>query len=118
MKTDSEAAQGLRADLRYPDGHAEQLTIDADSVLIGSGAHCEIRLPPEHAAIEHVAISLVGGGVYAQARSLDPHPTINGAGFVRTPVLPDSILGVGAVQIRVIAIALADQAVVIHKKTQ
>jgi hypothetical protein len=118
MKPVEQATQGLRVDLRYPNGHTEQMTVDADSVLVGSGGHCEIRLPPEHAAVEHVVISLVNGGVYAQARSLDPHPTINGSGFVRTPVLPDSILGVGAVQLRVVPVTLSETAVVVRKKAQ
>jgi hypothetical protein len=118
MKHNDPATKGLRIELRYPNGHTERMTIDADSIVVGSGAHCEIRLPPEHAAVEHVAISLVGGGVYAQARSLDPHPTINGSGFVRTPVLPDSVLGVGAVQLRVEAVTLTEQAVVVHKRVQ
>jgi hypothetical protein len=115
---DGDEVLGLQISLLHPDGRSEQIIIDADSVVVGSGAHCEVRLPPEHAAIEHVVLSLVGGAVHAQARSLDPHPTINGAGFVRTPVLPDSLLGVGPVQIRVAVVRLADQAKVIHKKAQ
>jgi hypothetical protein len=114
-----EALQGLQIVIRYPDGRTEQFVVDANSVTVGSGAHCEVRLPPEHAAIEHVTISLVAGGVHAQARSLSPHPTINGVGFVQTPVLPESVIGVGAVQLWASAVELADhRKEVIRKKTQ
>jgi hypothetical protein len=111
-----DAIEGLQIVLRHPDGRLDELVVDASSVVLGSGAHCEVRLPPEHAAIEHVVLTLVGGAVHAQARSLDPYPTINGASFVRTPVLPDALLGVGPVQIRARAILLADQKLVIQKK--
>lgn len=114
-----EALQGLQFVIRYPDGRTEQLVVDADTVLVGSGAHCEVRLPAEHAALEHVALSLVAGGVHAQARSLSPHPTINGAGFVQTPVLPDSVIGVGGMQLWVTTVDLQErQQQVIRKKKQ
>jgi hypothetical protein len=114
-----EALLGLQIVIRYPDGRTEHFVVDANSVLVGSGAHCEVRLPPEHAAIEHLSISLVAGGVHAQARSLSPHPTINGVGFVQTPVLAESVIGVGAVQLWASAVELVDQQhQVIHKKKQ
>lgn len=113
-----EEAQGLQIRLLYPDGRTEQIVIDADEILIGSGAHCEIRLPPEHAAIEHIKLSLIAGAVHAQARALNPHPTIDGVGFVRTPVLADAVLGVGPVQIRASAIALTDQVDVVRKSAR
>jgi hypothetical protein len=108
--------EGLQIVLQHPDGRIDELVVDASSVILGSGAHCEVRLPPEHAAIEHVFLKLVGGAVHAQARSLDPYPTINGASFVRTPLLPDAVLGIGPVQIRARAIHLADHKVVLQKK--
>jgi len=114
-----EALQGLQFVIRYPDGRTEQLVVDADTVLVGSGAHCEVRLPAEHAALEHVALSLVAGGVHAQARSFSPHPTINGAGFVQTPVLPESVIGIGGVQLWVSTVDLQErQQQVIRKKKQ
>jgi hypothetical protein len=112
----SDDVQVLQINLRLPDGRTEQIIVDADAITIGSGAHCEIRLPSEYAAIEHVRLSLVGGAVYAQARSLDPHPTIDGVGFVRTPVLADSVLGVGPVQIRATSVGLTDPMEVVRKR--
>ena len=102
--------------IRTPDGRTETVVVDGDRALVGSGAHCEIRLPPEHAAVEHVAVSLGPAGVYAEARSLDPAPTLNGTPFTQGPVLPDAILGVGLVQIGVSQAAAVADARVVHRK--
>jgi hypothetical protein len=114
----AEAVTGFRIVIRFPDGRTEQLVVDSDRVLIGSGAHCEIRLPAEFAAVEHVQLAFVGGGIHAQARAMQPLPTIDGTGFTQTPVLPDAILGVGPVQIWASQTVIADNPNVIRKKTQ
>jgi hypothetical protein len=46
----------LLVGISYPNGRREELTVDSESALIGSGAHCEVRLPAEHAAVEHLFI--------------------------------------------------------------
>jgi len=97
---------GLKFDIRYQDGRTEELRIEADRATIGSGAHCEIRLPLDQAAVEHVAIQLTPAGVFAEARSFQPPPLINGSQFTRTQIVPGSVLGVGYVQIFVTAIEL------------
>lgn len=108
--------QGLRFDIRHPDGRVEQLTIDGDRALIGSGAHCEIRLPIDQAGIEHVLIQVSPAGVFAEARSFQPAPTINGAEFTRSQVVPGSVLGVGYTQIAITIVDLVGQAAVTTKK--
>lgn len=110
--------QGLRFHLRHPDGRTELLTVDSDRVLVGSGAHCEIRLPSEHAAVEHVEVTMTPGGAYAQARALDRLPTINGVEFMQTPVLESAVLGIGGVQIQVAVVQIEDNPNVIKKKTE
>ncbi|MBI5537789.1 MAG: hypothetical protein HY898_34005 [Deltaproteobacteria bacterium] len=99
---------GLKFHIRQPDGRIEEMVIDSDRVLIGSGAHCEIRLPVEESAVEHVAIQVAPEGIAAQARASQPYPTINGAPFAQTQVLPGAILGVGRVQIQVTLIEVLD----------
>lgn len=112
------SVQGLRFHLRHPDGRAEVLTVDSDRVLIGSGAHCEIRLPGEQAAVEHVEVTMTAGGAYAQARALDRLPTINGVEFMQTPVLDSAVLGIGSVQIQIAVVQIEDNPNVIKKKTE
>lgn len=97
---------GAEFRIRYADGRAERLVIDSERVRIGSGAHCEVRLPPEHAAIEHVLVTLRSGGVQLQALALHPSPTINGSPFTEAPLLPDSILGVGKVEVQIAPIEI------------
>src|SRR4051812_37928605 len=95
----SEPIQGIKVVLRFPDGRVSELVIDADRVIVGSGGHCEVRLPHEMAAVEHVSLTIHGTGVHAQARVMKPLPTINGSGFTQTPVAPDAVIGVGPVTI-------------------
>jgi hypothetical protein len=109
---------GLQFRIRHPDGREEQLLVDSDRVLIGSGAHCEIRLPAAEAAVEHVLVTFLGGGVFATARALSPAPTINGSAFTQAPLLAESVLGVGQVQLLVGVVDIAENANVIKKKTE
>ena len=54
---------GLSFRVQLPEGGPQQLLVDSDRVLIGSGAHCEIRLPIDQARVEHVLIELGPAGV-------------------------------------------------------
>jgi hypothetical protein len=109
---------GLEFRIQHADGRAEQLVVDSDRVLIGSGAHCEIRLPATDASIEHVLVTYLGGGVYAQARALNPPPMINGSPFTQATLLPASVLSVGKVQMAISVVEIAETAKVIRKKTE
>jgi hypothetical protein len=64
----------------------------------------------EESAVEHIAIQVGPEGVTAQARASQPYPTINGAPFAQTQVLPGAILGVGRLQIQVALIEVLDGA--------
>jgi hypothetical protein len=85
--------------IRYPDGREESLALDADRATIGSGAHCEIRLPVDAAKVEHVSVQLAPGGVYAQALAFDPPALVNGMPFTQGTLSPESTLVVGGVEI-------------------
>lgn len=109
---------GLEFRIQHQDGRTEQLVIDSDRVLIGSGAHCEIRLPAAEAAVEHALITFLGGGVYAQARALNPPPMINGSPFTQATLLPESVLSVGRVQLTISVVEIAETQKVVKKKTE
>ena len=104
--------QALKFDIRHADGRTEEMRIDSDRAMIGSGAHCEIRLGMDQAGVEHIAIQLTPAGIFADARSFQPPPTINGSPFTRTQIVPGSVLGVGYTQIvaSIIEVAGADGA--------
>ncbi len=89
----------LKFQTRLPTGQVEQLSIESERVLIGSGAHCEIRLPLAEARVEHVLIELGPAGVFARALSFEPPPTINNVPFTQAPLPPGAMLGVSGTQI-------------------
>ncbi|AKU94072.1 hypothetical protein AKJ09_00736 [Labilithrix luteola] len=97
----------MRFKIRHGDGRFEELVVESEQVIIGSGAHCEIRLPPEQARVEHVIVRASAAGIRAIARSLDPAPTLNGVDFVDAPILDGSVLRVGAVELEVAGLVLS-----------
>jgi hypothetical protein len=92
---------GLRFQIRFPDGRVEAMAIDADRVMIGSGAHCEIRLPLDQAKVEHVSLTIAGNQVRAEARAFEPPATVNGVPLSQSILQSGSVLGVGQTQIMV-----------------
>jgi hypothetical protein len=93
--------RSLRFQTRFPTGHVEQVSIDADRVLVGSGAHCEIRLPIDQARVEHVLVEAAPNGLFVRALSFEPPPTINGVPFTQAPLPPGALLGISGTQIYV-----------------
>lgn len=91
----------LRFDITLPDGSNESFETDAERVLIGRGAHCDIRLPDTESAVEHVVIEVVGGTLRVVARAFTPPPTLNGDTVTEAAVTGDALIGIGAVRIRI-----------------
>ena len=91
----------LRFQIQHANGRQEQVTVEAERALIGSGAHCEIRLPIDQAAVEHILIQVGAGGVFAQALSFEPPPTISNVPFTQAPLPADVVLGVNQTQMLV-----------------
>jgi hypothetical protein len=91
----------LRFQIQHSNGRQEQVTVEAERALIGSGAHCEIRLPIDQAAVEHILIQVGAGGVFAQALNFEPAPMIGNVPFTQAPLPPDAVLGVNQTQMLV-----------------
>jgi len=91
----------LRFQIQHSTGRVEQINVESERALIGSGAHCEIRLPIDQAALEHVLIQVGGGNVFAQALTFQPPPTINAVPFTQAPLPADAVLGIGQTQVLV-----------------
>ena len=91
----------LKFQIRQVSGQVDQLTMEAERVLMGSGAHCEIRLPVDQARVEHVLVELGPAGIFVRALNFEPPPTINGVPFQQAPLPPNAVLGVGNVQITI-----------------
>ncbi len=86
------AAASLIVVVRHADGRQERLRVESTSARIGSAAHCEVRLPIDQAAGEHVVLLRHGDAVTAQARCTKPAPTIDGAPFTKAPLPSGSAL--------------------------
>jgi hypothetical protein len=89
----------LRFDIRYPNGHREAAVIEGERALIGSASYADVRLPVDQAAYEHIVIEAIGQTVRAQAKADHPPATVNGMPLTSSPILPDTVLGVGSIQI-------------------
>lgn len=89
----------LRFEIRFPDGRTEIATVEGERALIGHGAHCDVRLPLDQAASEHVAVQVVAGTVRIESKAFEPEATVNGMPFATIPITPDSPLTVGNTKI-------------------
>jgi hypothetical protein len=109
----------IRFEIRYADGKKEIANVDGERALIGNGAHCDIRLPLDQAAGEHVAVEVVGGTVRLETKAFDPPATINGMPFTNMPISPDVPLKIGSTRIFItIGEEALDGGPVLHKKTE
>jgi hypothetical protein len=92
-------------------GKAEEIVVEAEQALIGSAAHCDVRLPVRSAQPEHVIVrQTVSGVLWAQARNFDPPPRLNDAKFCDAPVANGSALTIGDVRIYVSLVETAGAA--------
>lgn len=89
----------LKFDIRYATGHREVTVVEGERAVIGSASHCDVRLPMDQAAYEHLIVEVSGGTVKAEARATQPPATINGMPLTSSVVAPDAALGCGNVRI-------------------
>lgn len=109
------AQGGLRIEL-HRGNKLSVFDVHSDRALIGSGAHCDVRLAPDEAAIEHLVVQLVGGDeVLAETKAMEPVCLLNGAPFLEGRLLPTSMLELGGVALRVLRTENDDPAAVRKK---
>jgi hypothetical protein len=89
----------IRFEIRYADGGNEVATVEGERALIGHGAHCDVRLPIDQAASEHVAVQVVGGTIRIESKAFEPAATVNGMPFATIPISPELPLTVGTTRI-------------------
>jgi hypothetical protein len=108
----------LRFEIRYADGRKEITHVDGERATIGSGAHCDIRLPLDQAAPEHVAVEVVGGTVRLETKAFEPPATVNGMPFTNMPVTPDVPLKIGSTRIFIALGEAGFEGAVVQKKAE
>ena len=90
----------LEVQLAFPDGRKQELTIDAEFVVVGSGAHCEVRLSAEDAAPEQLEVRVSDAGCFARVRSFERPVFLDGVRFDEGPLPPSGVLEIGSVRMR------------------
>jgi hypothetical protein len=96
------AILSLKFSIHTADGATQSISVDSVRALVGSGAHCEIRLPSEQCPDEQLVIEARNGGVYGEARCLNPPALLNGVPFTQGRILPESMLEVGGTRLQVL----------------
>ncbi|OJY30435.1 MAG: hypothetical protein BGO98_27325 [Myxococcales bacterium 68-20] len=98
----------LRFDIQYPGGRTERSVVQSARVVIGSGAHCDVRLAPDQAAFEHVVVEMLPEGTRL-TRVAKEMASLDGNAFSITTLGPCGtvVLGQTVVRIERAAVAVA-----------
>jgi hypothetical protein len=91
----------IEFDVRHPNGKRETISIEGERALVGSGSHCDVRLPMEDAAYEHASIEAFGASLRAQALAAEPPVAIDDVPLTLAPLPPGAVLGIGRVKLLV-----------------
>jgi hypothetical protein len=83
-----------------PDGAREEVSVQSTRVLVGSGAHCDIRFAEPGIAREHLLFEIRGEELYALAKHLDPAPLLRGLPLFQTKIEATDEIAVGRGRIR------------------
>jgi hypothetical protein len=95
----------IQFDIRHPNGQRESIVVDGQRALIGSGSHCDVRLPMDQAAYEHVRVEVIGNTLRAEAVAENPPATIDGMPLTASTLTRESVLGLGSVRVFVTHVA-------------
>ena len=93
--------KGLSVKVHRGESLMVDVVMDSGSALIGSGGHCDVRLPPDQVALEQLYLEIQPGGLFAEVRSKWPLVLDNGVPFQRGRLLSGALLTIGPLSIRV-----------------
>lgn len=85
----------IKFDIRHANGQKESIVVEGERALIGSASYCDVRLPMDQAAYEHVLIEAVGATLRAEAKAENPPATVNGMPLTASTLSSDTVLGIG-----------------------
>lgn len=100
----------LSFEIRHGDGRHERTTARGARVVIGSGAHCDVRLAAGQAAVEHVAIESHPAGPLLRNLAMPQALTSDGIALTALPLDRPITLRIGATQVQISrpVVAVAD----------
>lgn len=90
--------------VREPGRKVEEIEVCADRLLVGSGAHCDLRLPPESAAWEHVVVTQEGDAVVARVVTPDLAMSIGGESKRELELDEGVAIGLGGVVVELVRV--------------
>jgi len=100
----------LRFDIHHADGRREGTVVHAPRIVIGSGAHCDVRLAADQAALEHVSIEVRLEGTFAQSLAAAPAALIAGRPFAVVELREPTVqLEIGGTHVYITRVAPAAQ---------
>jgi hypothetical protein len=89
----------MRFEVRHPDGRSERLVVQTARAMIGTGAHCDVRLAGDQASTEHVHVELTPSGIRLSSVASTPPALLDGAPLAVAEVPQWGILDIGATKI-------------------
>jgi hypothetical protein len=96
----------LRFEIRHADGRTETTTAHAPRVVIGSGAHCDVRLAADQAAFAHVTIESDPSGPIIRCLSPVPAALLDGAPFTGQALSAVAVLRISGTEVKITRAAL------------
>lgn len=81
-------------------GKVERVEVDASRILVGSAAHCDIRLAPEVGAYEHLVVTFEEGAAIARVLPTAASATVDGTVFRETRLHDGAVVAIGLVRLR------------------
>ena len=104
-----ETALGIAVVVRSLDGKPLlRFTVDADRARLGSGAHCEVRLPPECVAREELLLAVAGDTVRFESKSQQFCTVLRGVAASAGILGPADVLQIGAITLTASVVALSN----------
>jgi len=91
----------IKFEIRHSNGEREFASVEGSSVLVGSAAHCDVRLPVDEASPELVLIRLDGTRLLFEAKVMEPEVILDGQPLGIGASREGSLLGIGGVRLLV-----------------
>ena len=89
----------IKFEIRYPNGKRDEVLVDGERAVIGSGAHCHVRLSMDQAAYEHLVVEAVGNTLRVETKVDQPPSTVNGMAFSSVALPPEAAIELGGVRL-------------------
>lgn len=72
---------GLQFEVTHPHGRSETTLVLADRIVLGSGAHCDVRVAVDQAAFEHIVFTRHATGFRIENIAAEAPASLDGAPF-------------------------------------